>query len=97
MTKTITISGTTFALPEGMSAKDVQALAGFLIGLTPVSYEYDYDSSEYLYYAGRKGVEVRVDTVELGDEAQVKALAKASRERYEAKRAAEKAAAQAAE
>jgi hypothetical protein len=93
MTKVICINGTMFALPEGMSAKDIQALAGFLVTLAPVTYEYDYDKSDYMHYISGKGVEVRVDNVELVSADEAKAHGKASRERYEAKRAAEKAAA----
>lgn len=91
MTKVICINGSQFTLPEGMSAKDIQALAGFLVTLVPVGYEYNYDDSSYVHFAQGKGVEVRVDTVNLIPEAEARALSKASRDRYEAKRAAEKA------
>lgn len=93
MTKVISINGTLFALPDGMAAKDVQALAGFLISLTPVQSEYDYDNSDYMYYASPRGVEVRLDNLALLDMTEAQARNKAGRERYEAKRAAEKAAA----
>ena len=93
MTKIININGTMFAMPEGMSAKDVQALAGFLITLVPVQAEYDWDTSDYLHYISSRGVEVRLDTADLMDKAEAQARSKTSRERYEARRAAEKAAA----
>jgi hypothetical protein len=93
MTKVICISGTQFALPDNMSAKDIQALAGFLISLSPVNAEYDWDSGEHLHYISGKGVEIRVDTAELMDKGEALARSKITRERYEARRAAEKAAA----
>ena len=91
MTKVISINGSRFALPEGMASKDIQALAGFLITLTPVSQEYDYDSSDYMHYQSKQGTEVRVDDVELVGYETAKAQHQASYERYTAKRAAENA------
>ena len=93
MTKIICISGTQFALPEGMSTKDVQALAGFLISLTPVNAEYNWETGDYMHYLSAKGVEVRVDEAALITKEEAKALSTKSREAYEARRAAEKAAA----
>jgi hypothetical protein len=61
--------------------------------LTPVQAEYDWDSSDYMHYVSARGVEVRLDTADLLDKADAQARGKASRERYEARRAAEKAAA----
>ena len=48
--KTININGNNFALPEGMSAKDIQALAGFLCTLSEVGREYDYDTGESIHF-----------------------------------------------
>lgn len=93
MTKIICISGTQFALPEGMSTKDIQALAGFLISLTPVNAEYNWENGEYMHYLSAKGVEVRVDEADLITKEEAKAQSTKSREAYEARRAAEKAAA----
>ncbi len=93
MTKVISINGYRFALPEGMASKDIQALAGFLITLTPVQQEYDYDKSDYMHYQSKQGTEVRVDDVELVGHDAAKAQHQASYERYCAKRDAEKAAA----
>ncbi len=46
MTKIITINGNRFVLPEGFSSKDIQALAGFLVTLTRIDYEYCYNSGD---------------------------------------------------
>lgn len=92
MTKVISINGSRFALPADMSAKDIQALAGFLVTLTPVSNEYDYDSSDYMLHLASQGNEVRVDTVELVDRAAAKKQHEESYARYKAKRDAEQAA-----
>jgi hypothetical protein len=90
MTKVISINGSRFALPEGMTAKDIQALAGFLVTLTPVSQEYDYDASDYLSFLTGQGTEVRVDTIELLSKAAAKQQHEESLARYRAKRDAEK-------
>jgi hypothetical protein len=90
-TKTISINGIVFALPEGMSAKDVQALAGFLCTLTQLGNDYNYDSSEYMYYVN-EGVSIKVADQELMDKAAARELATESYKRYKAKRDAEKAA-----
>ena len=92
MVKVISINGSRFALPEGMAAKDVQALAGFLVTLTPVHNEYDYDSSDYQSFLASQGTEVRVDTVELVDRAAAKKQHEESYARYKAKRDADQAA-----
>lgn len=89
MVKVISINGSRFALPEGMAGKDVQALAGFLVTLTPVSTEYDYDTSDYMSHLASQGTEVRVDTVELVDRAAAKKQHEESYARYRAKRDAE--------
>jgi hypothetical protein len=92
MVKVISINGSRFALPEGMAAKDVQALAGFLVTLTPVHNEYDYDTSDYQSFLASQGTEVRVDTVELVDRAAAKKQHEESYARYKAKRDADQAA-----
>jgi hypothetical protein len=92
MTKVISINGSRFALPEGMAAKDVQALAGFLVTLTPVHNEYDYDTSDYQSFLASQGTEVRVDTVELVDRLAAKKQHEESYARYKAKRDADQAA-----
>ena len=92
MTKVISINGSRFALPDGMTAKDIQALAGFLVTLTPVQQEYDYDQSDYLSFLSGQGTEVRVDTVELLDRTAARKQHEESLARYRAKRDAEQAA-----
>ena len=93
MTKIISINGSRFALPEGMGGKDVQALAGLLVTLTPVSQEYDYDASDYMSFEAKQGTEVRVDTVQLMDREAAQAQHRDSLARYRAKQDAAKAAA----
>ena len=88
--KTINVNGTRFALPDTMSAKDVQALVGFLATLQTVESHYNYDVSEYLYDLGRYP-EVRIEDIELTDNA--KGKSDLSYESYKARREAEKAAA----
>jgi hypothetical protein len=85
--RTININGSRFALPEGMSTKDVQALVGFLATLHTVDSHYDYGSSDYMYSLGRHP-ELRLEDITLTDNA--KAKADASYEAYKAKRDAEK-------
>lgn len=88
MTKVISINGARFALPEGMTSKDIQALAGFLVTLTPVNQEYDYDGSDYLHYLSRQGTEVRVDDLQLLDREAAQTQHRDSLERYRAKQTA---------
>ena len=90
-TKTISINGNVFALPEGMSAKDVQALAGFLCALTQVRSEYNYDNSEYVYSLG-DGVQIQLADREMISREAAQTIEAESRARYKAKRAAEEAA-----
>ena len=92
--KTITINGNVFALPEGMLAKDVQALAGFLCTLSTLRHDYNYDTSEYLYSMG-DGVQVQIADRELVSREEAQTIEAESRARYKAKRAAEEAAEQA--
>ena len=89
--KTIVIDGNRFALPEGMAAKDIQSLAGFLCTLTTLGSEYNYDNSEYVYY-DNGGVSIKVSECEVVTKTEARDLADQSRERYQARRAAEKAA-----
>ena len=89
--KTISINGNMFALPEGMPAKDVQALAGFLCSLCTVRNDYNYDSSTYLYSLG-DGVQVQVADREMISKEEAMTIEAESRARYKAKRAAEEAA-----
>ena len=91
MSKVITIDSSRYLLPEGMSAKDIQALAGFLVTLTRVDYEYCYGGGESLYYA-REGAQVSIGDMDLVTKAEAKAAADKSRAEYEARKAAEQSA-----
>ena len=90
--KTLSINGTMYGLPDGMSGKDIQALAGFLCTLTSLGSEYNYDDSEYVHY-GNGGVTVQISETTLLPKAEARELGDQSRARYQAKRDAEKAAA----
>lgn len=84
--KVLNISGNRFALPEGMSAKDIQALVGFLAMFRSVGSEYDYATSNYLHYVSNC-VSVQLEDMELGNKAEVQAAAAKSYEDYKAKKA----------
>ena len=86
MAKIITIDSSKYALPEGMSAKDIQALAGFLVTLTRVDYEYCYDK-ESAYYA-KDGAQVSIGDQDLVTKAEAKAKSDKGRAEYEAREAA---------
>lgn len=88
MTKVIRIGSEQFVLPEGMSTKDIQALAGIMFTLRNVTNIYNYDTSDYMQYAGN-GVQVQLEEVELMTKEEAEAKGNASRKAYEAKRAAE--------
>lgn len=87
MTKVIRINSDRFVLPETMSSKDIQALAGFLFTLQTVGNEYDYDTGSYLHYAGSCAA-VQLEEVQLMTKAEAEAQSTASRKAYEAKREA---------
>ena len=91
MAKVIRINSECFALPEGMSTKDIQALAGFITTLTTVSYAYNWTNSEHMCYA-TKGATVQLEDVELVAKAEAEAMEKQTRAEYTAKRDAEQAA-----
>jgi hypothetical protein len=88
--KTININGNNFALPAGMSGKDIQALAGFLCTLTEVGREYDYDTGESIHFESLAGVSVQVSELRVTTKEEAKKLASESRERYHQKREMEK-------
>jgi hypothetical protein len=88
--KTININGNNFALPEGMSAKDIQALAGFLCTLSEVGREYDYDTGESIHFETLAGVSVQVSELRVVPKDEAKKLASESRERYQQRREMEK-------
>jgi hypothetical protein len=76
--RTITVAGVRFALPDGMSNKDIQQLGGFLLTLARVEVTYSKDYRTDYYYL------TSPEAVSLGEH-QVHA------NRDEAKAAAEKA------
>jgi hypothetical protein len=88
MRKIIMIGGNRFALPEGMTSKEIQALAGFLVTLTKVDYEYCWGTGDNFYYS-QEGLSVNLDELVLMTKAEAKAASKKSNEAYEAKKAAE--------
>ena len=83
--KAISINGTTYGLPEGMSSKDIQALAGFLCTFTAMGSEYNYDDSEYVHYTNG-GVTVQVTEIQVMPKAEARELETQSRARYQARR-----------
>ncbi len=87
MTKIITINGNRFVLPEGFSTKDIQALAGFLLTLTPLDYQYLIDAGRSVYYATDRSAEVRLESLQLVTQSEAEAQAEASRKAYDAKKA----------
>ena len=87
MARVICIDGARYVLPMGISPKDVQAVAGFLVTLTRVSYEYIWGDGDQAHYAD-KGAEVRIEEIELVTKAEAKAAADKSRAEYDAKKAA---------
>jgi hypothetical protein len=87
MSKIITIDSSRYILPEGMTTKDIQALAGMLISLTKVEHCYLYPNYDNLFYAG-EGVQVGVSTATLMTKEEAKAKSAASREAEDAKKAA---------
>lgn len=91
MAKVIRINSDCFALPEGMSTKDIQALAGFIATLTTVSHAYDWSTSEHVSYSSR-GATVQLEDLDLMPKAEAEAIEKSTRAEYVAKRDAEKAA-----
>jgi hypothetical protein len=92
MAKIITIDGNRYIMPEGMTTKDTQALAGMLISLVKVEHCYLYPNYDSLFYAG-EGVQVGVSTATLMTKEEAKAKSAASREAEDAKKAAAPAAA----
>jgi hypothetical protein len=83
--KTLSLNGTSYALPDGIPAKDIQALAGFLCSLTTMGSEYNYDDSEYVYYVS-EGVTIKVCDSPVMLKAEARELGEQSRLRYQAKR-----------
>lgn len=88
MSKIISIDGNRYILPEGMTNKEIQTLAGMLISLVKVESCYLYPNYDNLYYEG-EGVQVGVSAAALMTKEEAKAKSKESRDQFEAKKAAE--------
>jgi hypothetical protein len=88
MNKIITIDSSRYILPEGMTTKDIQALAGMLISLTKVEHCYLYPNYDSLFYAG-EGVQVGVSTATLMTKEEARAKSEQSKVQEEARKAAE--------
>jgi hypothetical protein len=83
--KILTIDSNRYVLPTDMAAKDIQALAGFLVTLTKVDYEWMYGQQESLYFAN-EGAKVSIDQMDLVSKEEAKTKAATAREVYQAKK-----------
>ena len=83
--KILTIDSNRYVLPTDMAAKDIQALAGFLVTLTKVDYEWMYGQQESLYFAN-EGAKVSIDQMDLVSKEEAKARAATARDVYQAKK-----------
>ena len=84
----LTIDSNRYVLPTDMAAKDIQALAGFLVTLTKVNYEWMYGQGDSLYFAD-EGANVSISQMELVTKEEAKTKAAAARDVYQAKKDAE--------
>ena len=91
MTKIISIDGSRYALPADMSAKDIQVLAGALVNLTKVDYEWQFGEGDNIFYA-TEGASVSVSVMNLFTKEEAKAKSAESKKIHDAKEAAKKAA-----
>ena len=86
----ITIDGNKFGLPEGLPAKDLRELIGFLHNLTVIGSQYDWENSQDLCMYDNGPVTIRVSQEQITDKAEARRLGKESQDRYEAKKAEER-------
>ena len=84
----LTIDNNRYVLPMDMAAKDIQALAGFLVTLTKVDYEWMYGQGDSLYFPA-EGASVSISQMELVSKEEAKTRAAVARSAYEAKKAEE--------
>lgn len=95
--KTIQIGDQTFVMPADLSIKDLQQLVGFLALLQPVDSHWLYNAlpsgTEQLHYVRDDLTMVRLGNKTVVSEAEAKALRDEDRRQYEARKAAESAAA----
>jgi hypothetical protein len=92
MKTVITIDGNKFGLPDSISAKDLRELIGFLHSLTVIGSQYDWEQGQDLCLYDNGPVTIRVSQEEIIDKAEARRLGKESQDRYETKKAAERAA-----
>lgn len=95
MRKIININDIGFALPAGMTTKELQALAGMLATLERVEYRYDDLTYDKYYYAAT-GSLISITETEVMTKEEAVAKSKAKREAKEAAEAKAKAEAEAA-
>jgi hypothetical protein len=88
----ISIDGNKFALPDNIPAKDVRELIGFLHNLSVVNTQYDWENSQDLCLYVSGPVTISVSQEDITDKAEARRLGRESQDRYEAKKAAERAA-----
>lgn len=86
----ITIDGNKFGLPEGIPAKDLRELIGFLHSMTSVSTQYDWEQGQDLCAYDNGPVTIKVSKEQLVDKAEARRLGKESQDRYEAKKEEER-------
>jgi hypothetical protein len=92
MKTVITIDGNKFGLPDSISGKDLRELIGFLHSLTVIGSQYDWEQGQDLCLYDNGPVTIRVSQEEIIDKAEARRLGKESQDRYETKKAAERAA-----
>jgi hypothetical protein len=86
----ITIDGNKFGLPEGLPAKDLRELIGFLHNLSAIGTQYDWENSQDLCMYDNGPVTIKVSQEEIVDKAQARIMGKESQDRYELKKAEER-------
>jgi hypothetical protein len=87
--KTISINGSLFLIPETMTVREVQQLAGALVTLTVIQSEYSYSDSGYMYYAA-DGAEVKIKDTDLVTKQEAQDRSSEGRKVYQAKQDAQK-------
>lgn len=92
MTTVITIDGNKFGVPDSVTPKDLRELIGFLHTFTAVGRHYDWDTGQDLCLYSNGPVTISVSKEELVDRDEARRISKESQERYETKKAAERAA-----
>ena len=86
----ITLDGNKFGLPEGIPAKDLRELIGFLHSMTVIGTQYDWEQCQDLCAYDNGPVTIKVSKEQLVDKAEARRLGKESQDRYEAKKEEER-------